>query len=45
MNYEEGRALVESFLPIACGIAFGGLAFIGIREFWDEFSLAFKGGF
>ena len=44
MNYQEGLTFFESLFPIAVSIALGGLAFIGIREFWHEFEVAFKGG-
>ena len=37
--------LAEGILPIAIGISLGCLACIGIREFWHEFEIAFKGGF
>ena len=45
MNYQEGLNLIETILPIAVGMSLVGLAFIGIREFWHEFSVACKGGF
>ena len=45
MNYQEGSTMIESILPIAIGISLGCLACIGIREFWHEFEIAFKGGF
>ncbi len=44
MNYQEGLMLFEAILPIALGISLVGFAFIGILEFWHEFSVAFKGG-
>ena len=45
MNYQEGLNLIESILPIAVGMSLVGLAFIGTREFWHEFTVACKGVF
>ncbi len=45
MNYQEGLNLIESVLPIAVGMSLVALAFIGIREFWNEFAVAGKRGF
>ena len=45
MNYQEGLTFFESIFPVVVGITLGGLAFIGIQEFWNEFSMACKGGF
>jgi len=44
MNYQEGLMFFESIFPVVVGITLGGLAFIGIQEFWHEFSFACKGG-
>ena len=44
MNHQEGLAFLDSILPIVVGVTLGGLAFIGIKEFWYEFSVACKGG-
>ncbi len=45
MNYQEGLTFFESIFPVVVGITLSGLAFIGLQEFWHEFSVACKGGF
>ena len=44
INYQEGLTFFEFIVPVVVGITLGGLAFIGIQEFWHEFSVACKGG-
>ncbi len=45
MAYHEGIVLLESIVPLTIGIALGLLALLGFCEFWNEFAVAFKGGF
>jgi len=45
MNFQEVLTPIESILPIVVGTLFGCLAFVGIHEFWQEFTVACRGGF